>query len=1343
MYKARLFLLILLIGLTTSLRLPAQSFSFTHWGIEDGLINNFVTDIAQDSKGCIWFATESGLSQFDGYTFTNYKSNRFKNRQDALKGLYYDKNENKLWMCGKFDGVYTLDCTTYEINYYNEADNYAFGHVGSISPAADGGLWLASSEGAVVHYNPFQHQFTVHRFPKMLPYEKNIVFDDGNGSLYIGFTHDGLEIVNIRTKAVRRFSASPANIDGLPGNSVYDIKKDKHNNIWLGTNMGLALYHPTTGTFTVFRHTPNDPGSLISDHVYTLQPMNDGTFWISTDIGGISILNTDDLLLKTPSSIHFQNILPSDSPNSLSSGNIRSLLQDKAGNIWVGNYSSGVDFLSHEPNIFSILPYKTNGEEPQYKSVWGLYVDKEQRLWAGGENEVAIFKDNQLQKRISLTSTLSRSYVQVFCITEDENGNMLLGLYDDGLLKYEPGTGRLSRLPLKQSNTDVVCFYTDTDRSIWVGTEYGIYHYIKGQLKKETGINNQLYDGSIYGFVRDRQGKLWVGTFYGGISVFDKNNRRVAQLDLSNGFCSNAINNIIGDARGGIWVATRNGLGYIPDTNHPEKFFCYNDAQGLANNFVRSVQEDKSGHIWVSTNDGISRWNGQKQQFDNYSYRNGLPSGNFIEGSSARTADGLLYFGSLKGICYFKPQMLLSDRTIPPVQLISCKELGNQMENTHEEELIPIIGNSIELPYDRNSFRLSFSVPDYAISQQVEYAYQIKGLDDKWSNIANENDIVFRNLPYGHYTFKVKARLKNQAWDEAHIATLSIRIKPPFYWAWYAKTFYLLLLIAGTAWGLRIYKRRLQLRSELEIEKKKNENEQELNEERLRFYTNITHELRTPLTLILGPLEDLSNDRQLPPVYQPRVKVIYNSARRLLNLINQLLEFRKAETQNRQLTVSRDNLNKVVTETGLRFKELNRNPQVRFNIQVEAEPIWMYFDRDIITTVLSNLLSNAVKYTPQGSITLRLRTEVSADGIAYVEIIVSDTGYGIDKEALPHIFDRYYQAKGKHQASGTGIGLALVRSLVHLHEGTLHVESEVGKGTTFTVRLKTDETYPHALHKETEQQSSLQPLEEIEPSEKDSRQTIILVVEDNDDIRDYIASSFDSSVKVLKARNGQEGWELAETNIPDIIISDIMMPVMDGIELCRKVKEDIRTSHIPVILLTAKDSIQDKEEGYDNGADSYLTKPFSAKLLLSRVRNLLESRKKLAAIISRKAAGGIPLPTDGQPTGLNKVSEEFLNKFTATVESNITKEELDMPFMADKMNMSHSTLYRKIKGLTGGSGNEFIRKIKLRHSLKLMQEKGFTISEAAYSSGFNDIAYYRRCFKKEYGMLPSEYIKKL
>lgn len=585
--------------------------------------------------------------------------------------------------------------------------------------------------------------------------------------------------------------------------------------------------------------------------------------------------------------------------------------------------------------------------------------------------------------------------------------------------------------------------------------------------------------------------------------------------------------------------------------------------------------------------------------------------------------------------------------------------------------------------------------------------------------------------------FKVKTRFRNQEWNE-NAAQLTVVIAPPLWLTWYAKLGYVILFIFALYALLRFYKRKLDLESSLEVERKQSLNKQELNEERLRFYTNITHELRTPLTLILGPLEDLLSDATLSPKHANKISIIHDSATRLLNLINRILEFRKTETQNRKLSVAKGDLGQLVQEVGLRYKELNPNNKVNYHIHIETEDTEIFYDADMITIILDNLMSNAAKYTSEGDITLSLRS-VEENQIKYTEISVSDTGHGIDAEALPHIFDRYYQAKSKYQASGSGIGLALVKGLSELHEGILKVESTVDTGTTFTLRLLTENTYPNAIHAQHDMEKKPMDAEETTITDTPTENhPIVLVVEDNADIREYIRSSFTDIYEVITAKDGKEGWELAQVRIPNIIVSDIMMPVMDGIELCKRIKEDMRTSHIPVILLTAKDSLQDKEEGYASGADSYLTKPFSAKLLHSRINNLLETRKKIASLL---ALADTQPKQESAVSSLNKLDNEFLQKITQIIEENLEMEKMDIAFIADKMCMSHSTLYRKIKGLTDMSANEFIRKVKMRKGVELLMSGQYTISEIAYMIGFSSVAYFRQCFKDEYGMSPSDYVK--
>ena len=700
-------------------------------------------------------------------------------------------------------------------------------------------------------------------------------------------------------------------------------------------------------------------------------------------------------------------------------------------------------------------------------------------------------------------------------------------------------------------------------------------------------------------------------------------------------------------------------------------------------------------------------------------------------------------------MCFFNPDIAINSPQIPPVVITKVRIPGRLTSREKNETAIPISEGEIELTHEQNSFNLTFNVQDYSLANQVEYAYMLKGLENSWYTINEQNSVTFRNIPPGKYEFLVKARLHNQDWSE-DMTSLRIHINPPLWLTWWAKLIYILITISIIYTIIHAYKKKIDLESLYTLEKKNHEQEQELNQERLRFYTNITHELRTPLTLILGPLEDMQKDTSLPTRQAQKLSVIHQSALRLLNLINQILEFRKTETQNKKLCVCKGNIAPLIHEIGLKYKELNQKKAIDFQIQIEKEEMPLFFDKEIITIILDNLISNAIKYTEQGKITLSLYP-TTRNGVTYTEIKVSDTGYGISAEALPHVFDRYYQESGKHQASGTGIGLALVRNLVELHEGEIRVESIQNEGSTFYISLLTDNIYPNALHGDSTKQTEEEMISEAVPedsqnTEPETSKPILLIVEDNEDIQKYIAESFSDSFEVITGSNGEEGKQQALNRIPDIIVSDIMMPVMDGITLCRQLKEDVRTSHIPVILLTAKDSLQDKEEGYEVGADSYLTKPFSASLLRSRINNLLDSRKKLIAQFQQAGTNHNPNSHLDEKRSiiteaLSKLDNEFIEKITQLVEDNLSSEKIDITYLSDKMCMSGSTLYRKMKALTGLSTNEYIRKVKMQNAERLLLEGKYNISEIAYKIGMNSTGYFRQCFKDEFGVSPSDYLK--
>ena len=488
----------------------AQSlYTLRHLGIEDGLSNNYVKDIVQDKQGCIWVATEFGLNRFDGCKFTVYKSSNSQLINDALNVLLYDEAENVLWIGGKFQGVGRLDCSTNEFKYYQGRGNLKIDNIVHLAHAADGGLWLTKHHGEIIHYDKQTGIFSSlsDKGISLSVSSHWCTYDDGTGHLYIGHAQGGMSVVDLKRKAVRYLHNLPDNPQSLPGNSVYTIYKDRLENIWVGTNRGLGLFNPKTQDFTVFKHEYQNPHSLIADHIYDIKEMDDGTLWIASDIGGISILDLHSITFKNPDNVQFYNITADNSKHGVSSGNIRNLLQDSFGNIWIGNYSSGIDFISHTQPFFHILPYMTeHGNILKQKPVWGLYEDEEDRIWLGGENEIALFKDNKLVKSINVTSRLSRPYGQVFSIIGDGHGTLLLGIYDDGLLKFDTRSDQIERIPLDMENVDIITFFKDADQKIWIGAEYGIYSYFEGVLRKEDALTRQLRDKSVYGIVRDRQG---------------------------------------------------------------------------------------------------------------------------------------------------------------------------------------------------------------------------------------------------------------------------------------------------------------------------------------------------------------------------------------------------------------------------------------------------------------------------------------------------------------------------------------------------------------------------------------------------------------------------------------------------------------------------------------------------------------------------------------------------------------------------------------------------------------------------------------------------------------------
>jgi signal transduction histidine kinase/ligand-binding sensor domain-containing protein/AraC-like DNA-binding protein len=1358
MLKKKLLLSGLIICFSVSLF--SQPYSIQYLGIEQGLSNSYIMSITQDKQGFMWFATEYGLNRFDGKTVTTYKKRpaNLGLTGNELNKVFADPVDSVIWIATQREGLNRFDCQAYNFTSFvhdsQDGKSLIENNITDIAADSKGNLWVSTYWGGIDYYDKSQKAFIHYNKNTLNGLASNRIWaiaDDHKGKLYIAHVDSGLSILNLKDNTLKNYVHEENNPHSLPANEVLSILIDKFDNVWIGTVNGLALYNTETQIFNCFKNEPHDSRSAPAGRIFSICQMSDDHLWFGTENGGISILNIRKEMFFSPQNISFEPIYQADNASGLSNMTVKSIYEDSFHNIWIGTYGGGINFISHKKPFFhqwAYSPFLNETNTLTTKVAWGMCEDGNGNIWVGTDGGgIQLFKDKQRIQVYTKENSLLKDNA-ILSAFKDSQENLWFGTFKNGVNLWDFKEKRWSnRSYLDLSTNDVRCFFEDKNQQLYIGTNgNGMYSYhlhtkeFKHFTTGNSGIPN---DELIRAISLDAKGRLWVGSFGQGVSLLDSTFQLVQYFNIEKGFYSNSVNCIFRDSNDQMWVGTGEGLVVFPDKEKLD-FTIYTEKDGLSNSSIRAIAEDTQGDIWFSTNGGISRFSTKENKFYNYNQSDGVPYGNFMDGSVVAGKDGSIYFGSQNGVCYFNPSLLSLLENIPPVIITGFYRYNHDPHDVlgigTKDESYRLSSSVIRLQYTQNSFTLSFNVMDYALENKLEYAYQLEGLSKEWYNIKQNKEITFHNLPYGHYTFFVKAKLNNQDWS-TESTSISIIIAPPFWLTWWAKAFYVLVALALILSTIHFFKNRLQLENGLYLERQNNLQQQQSNEERLRFFTNITHELRTPLTLIVGPLEDISNDPDTPLKMQKKLSLIYQNALRLMNLITKILDLRKIETNNMQLRVGKADLSKLLKEIGLQYTELNQNKNLAFTVSIETQHTVLYFDPETIYTIVDNLTSNAFKYTKQGEIKLSLRTVEGENAISYTEIEVSDTGCGIPQEALPKIFDRYYQVKDEHQASGTGIGLALVKNLVQLHQADVFVESQPGKGASFKLRLITNNIYPNAIHeKEGVTEETVQAQET--PAAKEPIHTtkkIILVVEDNMEIAHYIADSFSDEYFILTAENGKIGLESALANIPDIIISDIMMPELSGLELCSLLKKDVQTSHIPVILLTAKTSSQDKQEGYSVGADSYITKPFSSSLLKSRVENLMKTREDLARQVNADKINKQKALSDS----ISELDNDFLEKIIKIIKDNSYSETLDIEFIAQNVCMSHSTLYRKIKALTGLSINEFIRKIKMKYAEELLLTGRYTISEIAFHVGINSITYFRQCFKDEFGTSPSEYISKL
>jgi len=1351
-----IFFIVCLLSCSRAEALPTLA-AVASLGLEQGLSNSYVVSIAQDKRGLIWVATEDGLNIFDGGRFIPiYKSETDPGTGlsgNELNTLLDDPVDSVMWIGTQRAGINAFDYSKGTIRRirHNPDDSTSLitDDVTRIVPSSTGKLLVSTFWWGVDLFDPAKNTFE-HFNPTNvagMPW-CNIwtVADAGDGdNIYIGHKSGFIEL-SLKNRCARNYGCVPSHPDSLPGNVVYSIVPAKSGRVLLGTDRGIASFDPETKRFARI-----NSGPLSHAVVYDIKPMGGSKYWVATEFNGVYCLDLKhgfkEAAVSRPLELEYSHDI-----DQLLNATFHTMQADSFGNVWLGHWGSGLIFVGSEQPLFSSL---SSGESSlsalSHRTVGSVSIDRDGKVWVGtdgggvnvfdGDRRVAVYRN--------LGGSPRGNHIQASLC--DSNGNLWFGVFNGGLFFYDRSRDVFSPVPLDSVANEDVRAITQFGDEIYVAGSAGITR-LNAATHRQSGFHRLNMARDI---VLDDSGRHWVGTFGSGLLVFDKDMNIQKIYNVGSGFPSNTVNDLFIDNSGSLWAATGEGLVHF--TNPADTTYTnYRHADGLASSFVSAITQDRDGNIWVSTNKGISIVS--DKGISSYDHLDNAPLGSFMSSSVDTDSLGRIYFGALNGLCRFSPAYVLAVRDAPKAIITQFEVYGPGEKVTDYATFGQLEAEKrIVLKADQNTLSITANIADYSLAQRVEYRFRLKGFDDDWFSNGS-NQAVYRNLPPGSYTFEVDTRMRNQAWS-GDITSVKISVDPPLPLTWWAKLIYFLLAAGIILVLLYLYQKRVNAESLYQFEKKQRLQDKELADERLRFYTNVTHELRTPLTLIVGPLEDSLRGDGLSESERRRITVINRNARKLLSLVNQILDFRKSETANKRLCIMTGNIVSTVFETALKYKELINGSRIKINISAKPESIIMPYDKEAVGMILDNLISNALKYTPKGSIDINC-SKNEEQGREYVEISVGDTGYGISAEALPHIFDRYYQEKGSHQASGTGIGLALVKNLVELHHGSIKVDSKLSEGTVFTLRLWADESYPEAIHPDDAQVSALPVPEQTDLAAvgrpADRRMPVVLVVEDNEDLREYIKESYTDLFEVKCATNGQEGFEMAHTLQPDIIITDIMMPVMDGLEMTRQLKADIVTSHIPVVVLTAKDDDLDREDGYTAGADSYLTKPFSTQLLISRVNNILRSRERMANTaapamkLSAPAAGDDDAAVtekedkvEVKEPGMTALDRDFLDRLHNAVSEHISSENVDVAFLSDTMCMSRATLYRKVKALTGLSPNEYIRKVRMQVAEQLLAQGKFTVSEVSFKVGINSTPYFRQCFKEEFGVNPSDYVRSL
>jgi len=1368
--RKKIFFCILLL-LSTSYA-QKQDLEFTHLTSQDGLGSNTVFSILQDNKGFLWFGTYDGLSRYDGYKFHTYKTvegdiNSIS--EDKIRAMIQDK-EGNLWIGTWQKGLNKLDPRTEKFTRYlhveNDPSSISSNHIISLCTDKEGNIWIGTV-GGLNRFDPksekFFHYINNPEDPSSLSSNAvNSVYEDRNGILWIGTEDSGLNRFDRITETFKCYKHDPNNPKSISDDRIVSLYEDRSGIFWIGTRMGgLNKYDASLNEFSHYSKNSDQP--TCSNYIWSMFEDTQGIFWVGTEDAGLNIFDRQ----KGKFTCYTYS---SNDPRGLNDNTVVSICEDSTGILWYGTWNGGINKYNKFEKKF--ITYSHSSDDPyslSANSIYAIYMDSFGDLWIGtdlyGLNRRTVKSTKFIHYFNNPNDPFSISHNTINSICEDSKGNIWIGTNGGGLNRYDRTTNRFTHFrhnpddPSSISSDQITQVFLDSKGNLWIGVQPGGFDKLpKGSTsvihyKPHPDNSNSIGADMIFDFNEDNKGNLWIGTHGSGLCKFNVATEKFIHFrnDPRNptSLSSDVISVIHIDKKGNIWVGTDGG-GLNKFNSGNRTFKRYRQKDGLPNNIICGILEDERGNLWISTNKGLSRFDPQTGNFRNFGVEDGLQGLEFNYWAYYKAMDGRMYFAGTNGLNVFHPDSLKDNLLIPPVVLTDFELLHKPVSIGYD----PLWGRTIlehpisetkllELNHDDNIISFEFAALDFQNPKRNQYEYFLKGFDKEWTKTdATKRYVTYTNLDPGEYIFRVKGSNSDGIWNEAGVS-LKIIIHPPWWATWWAYMLYGAVIILIVL-GVRGYDlKRQRLKHQLEIEHEHAVKLEEIDSIKSRFFANISHEFRTPLTLILGPAYKIKTECKDENLTK-QAGLIQRNANRLLELINQLLDLSKVEAGKMKLCVSKGNLASFVRGLSMSFESIAEKKDIRFKVKMQRDKIEAHFDKDKMEKILTNVLYNAFKFTMEGGeITINL-TETDQNR---VKIIIRDTGIGISKKDLPKLFNRFYQVDSSHtrEHEGTGIGLALTKELVELHKGKISIDSQEGDWTEVTIELPLGKN--HFTEDEIAEREG-QELEEREIILSDFvsdrildedfeevivEKNIVLVVEDNPDLREYVREALIHEFSVAEAVNGEQGLRKAEKLIPDLIVSDVMMPKMDGIEMLKLLKNDAKTSHIPVILLTAKSEQTDKLEGLGLGAEAYLTKPFDIKELQVRIKSLIEQRQK----VQKKFSDG-EFTLKRAEKKLGRLDEEFMNKVMNVVNAHLSEEEFSIEQFGHEAGMSRSQIHRKLKALTGKSPSVYLRSIRLSKAKQMIQRREANISEISYKVGFSSPAYFSRCFKEEFGYPPSE-----